>query len=125
MKLKFVYGFLPAIVFYTDKLIPKRFGAYTIGPIVLIRPKYKDNEGLLQHELTHVKQMYRTLLLHGLFYLLSKGYRLRAEVEAYRVQLQYPPASESPHKYRKKFAKFIATKYGLSISEKEAEELLR
>lgn len=125
MKLKFVYGFLPAIVFYTNKLIPKRFGAYTMGLFIFIRPKYREDRGLLEHELTHARQLYRTFLLHTLFYPLSKKYRLKAEVEAYRVQLQYPPASESPYRYRKLFAQFIATKYGLSISEKEAEELLK
>jgi len=125
MMIKFVYKILPTLVFYTDRIIPERFGGYTTGILVFIRPKYKDDEGLLYHELTHVRQFYRTLGLHAILYLLSKRYRLKAEIEAYREQLKHPPAVNNPEPYRELYAKFIATKYGLDISEREAQELLR
>lgn len=53
-KIKFVYKFLPSFVFYTNRFIPKKFGASTYGIFVFIRPKYKNDEGLLEHELTSI-----------------------------------------------------------------------
>lgn len=38
------------LVFYTDRIIPERFAGLTIGFVVLIRPKYRDDSGLLAHE---------------------------------------------------------------------------
>jgi hypothetical protein len=76
-------------VFYTNWFIPARFGATTYGPFVFVRPKYKGtDEGLLQHELTHVKQFWRNPLF-GLWYFFSKNARYKYELEAYRVQLKY------------------------------------
>ena len=44
------------ITFYTDRLIPERFGAVNFGPISLIRPKYKQDSGLHAHEEVHFTQ---------------------------------------------------------------------
>ena len=121
---KWVFKVLPAFVFYTDRFVPKRFGGVTYGIFVFIRKKYRNDRGLLEHELVHVKQFYRTLGLHALLYSLWKRYRLRSEVSAYRVQLSYPPALEDPERYRDLFAGFVAQKYGLSITKEQARELL-
>lgn len=88
MKIKFVYKILPVLVLYTDNLDPK-WGGYCYGPFIKIRNKYKDDIGLLEHELTHSKQVYRTIFLHGLFYKFSETYRVKSEVEAYKVQASY------------------------------------
>jgi len=42
---------------YTEN-IPNNFGGYTIGPWVRIRPKYKDDVGLHNHEYEHVRQFW-------------------------------------------------------------------
>ena len=55
-----VYRFLPAFVFFTDKTIPKQFAGMTNLNVIRIRPKYEHDKGLLEHELTHVKQFYRS-----------------------------------------------------------------
>ena len=99
---------------YTNLGIPKRFAGYTIGPLILIRPEYRGDEGLLAHEQTHVRQFWRTFGLMPLLYWLSPVCRFRAEVEAYRVQLQYRP--EMAYRY----ALFIAEKYRIDVSVETA-----
>ena len=106
------------IVFYTDRLIPQQFAGCARGPVIFIRPKYKNDKGLLEHEKVHVRQFWRTLGLHGPIYKFSKSYRLKCELEAYSVQLRYSPNSADA------FAKFIAEKYDLDITQAEAKEAL-
>ena len=120
MKLKFVYGVCPALVFFTDSINDK-FGGMAFGPIVKIRKKYENtDEGLLQHELTHAKQWYRTLGTHGIWYKLSESYRLKSEIEAYKVQ-----ASHYDYDATSWMIDSIATKYNISTPRAEIESLLR
>lgn len=119
MKIKFVYKILPAFIFVSENLEPQ-FGGKTNGPVIRIREKYQNDDGLLHHELTHVKQWYRTLFLHSLLYKFSLLYRLDSEVEAYKEQLKYYKDDRS-----KIFARFIATEYGLDVSEEEVLDELR
>lgn len=122
MTIRFVYGILPALVIYTERL-PEGFGGCANAMIVRIRPKYEGDEGLLQHELTHVKQAYRLLILfHALLYLFCDSYRLRAEVEAYRKQLEYSTYKAFDAGL---FAGFICDRYALlGISSKSVENML-
>lgn len=83
----------PAVAFKVDSL-PLSMAGCAIGPLVLIRTKRWDDASLLAHELVHVRQWYRTFGLFPLLYLLSDRYRLRVEIEAYRVQLALKPAGE-------------------------------
>jgi len=120
MKLQFVYGVLPAYVFYTDHIADVNAGCAN-GFVVRIRPHCRADEGLLKHELTHVRQWYRTLGLHSLLYLISPKYRLSAEVEAYREQALY--AADRLDAVNR-FAGAIATKYDLDITLAQAIALL-
>ena len=101
------------LTIYTD-LMPLRFSGYTLGPIVLIRPRCRDDQGLLQHELVHVRQFWRTFGLFGIAYWLSKSRRFEYEVEAYREQLKYSPGRQAL------FARFLANNYDLNITEPQA-----
>lgn len=110
-----------AIVQYTDN-VPSGFGGVTYGPWVRILPKYREDAGLLQHELEHVKQFWISLLaaapwLYTLFaaeqsdllrgyavavglivvslFAMRKGLILQAEVAAYRVQLKVSVESKN------------------------------
>lgn len=128
------------------------------GPLVIIRPGYEADAGLLAHELLHVWHwwMYGALAtaliaLSGylagsveiagtvfplwslapagiaanpLAYVLWPEWREAEEIAAYRVQATYYPIEQQPAKLAK-FARFIATRYGLDISEEEALEALR
>ena len=105
------------MIFYTD-LMPARFSGYTIGPIILIRPRCKDDAGLLAHEQVHVAQFWRSLGILPLLSLFSPSLRLKFEVEAYRKQLEFNPGAALA------FAGFISTKYGLSITVTDALKLL-
>ena len=120
------------IVVYTDSnlLIPKKFGAFTRAFFIFIRTKYKDDTALLEHELVHVRQFWRTFGLSLLLYSLSKKYRLTAEVEAYQIQLQVHERvdtlpNEEMDAVRLLYADFISTKYGLDISTVDAYRLLQ
>jgi hypothetical protein len=108
------------LTFYVDSL-PPNVGGCANGPVIRILKKYKDvDEGIYQHELTHVKQWFFTLGLHSLFYLLFDSYKLWAEIEAYKAQAKHYPDDRRPL-----FARFISRDYDLDISESAALELLR
>ena len=109
---------------YTDDM-PGNVGGYAKAWFIRIRPKYKDDKGIHNHELTHVSQFWRTFGFHSLIYLLSKKYRLNAEVEAYKEQLKHTPASLDPERYRDMYAGFICDDYGLDVSKGEVLERLK
>lgn len=109
-----------AYVIYTDRLIPARYEAYTIGPIVLIRERQLGNRGLLEHELVHVRQFWRTLGLCGIGRMLSRRYRLACEVEAYREQMRHNAQMRAPE-----FARYLVENYGLRVTYEQALEELR
>ena len=103
-----------APVLYTNLGIPKRFAGYAVGPLILIRPQYRGDEGLLAHERTHVRQFWRSFGLMPLRYWLSRRHRFCSEVEAYQAQMQNNPERVLL------YAKFISDKYGLDVSAETA-----
>ena len=113
IKIRFIWDYIPILVFITD-MIPKKFGGLSVGIIVFIRPKYKDNEGLIQHELTHIKQNLRTCLWSGFKQNWSKQHMLDRECEAYAVQLTYS-SNKSSHK--KCYVDFMYNKYNLGMTK--------
>jgi hypothetical protein len=108
------------LTFYVNSLPPGVSGRAN-GPIIRILKSRKGDEGLYQHELTHVKQAFLGLfIIHALLYKLLPEYRLWAEVQAYKKQAKYYPDDRIPL-----FAAAIATRYNLKISKENAEALLR
>jgi len=138
---------IPAYIRYTDDM-PAWMGGYAKWFYITIRPKYRDDKGIHSHELEHVKQWWITSIIataliaaalwytkapqdyYGLialgpvtFQLLYAGipqFKLKMEVLAYKKQLPHYPDDRTAL-----FARFIATKYGLSITAEEAAELLK
>jgi hypothetical protein len=108
----------PSIVFYTNRLVGKAFAGAARGPFIFIRPQFKGDQGLLEHERVHVRQFWRTFGLHGLLYRFSRAYRLRSEVEAYRRQLEFTPGN------RTFCAAALANGYDLRITLGRAYALL-
>ena len=129
------------LTFYWDKGVDDGHGASTRLCFIFMRQKYKDkDEGLYQHELTHVKQWSFVTLVVGLLIaavypphlILFAGtvhpllnaaipkYRLWAEVQAFKKQLKYYPDDRTVL-----LAGFIVNNYGLDISQGEAEALLK
>ena len=107
------------MIFFTDKLVPANAAGCARGPVIFIRPKYRDDQGLIAHEKEHVRQWLTTLGLHSFLYLLSDQYKLWAEVEAYKIQATYYADDRRPM-----FARFIANDYNLDVSESEVLGLL-
>lgn len=109
-------------VTYTDDMSPDTAGYASLWRIY-IRPAYKEDMGILAHETCHVRQFWRTLGFH-IFLKSFKWYMLKIEIEAYREQLKYPPASGNVEFYRQLYAEFISTGYGLDITKEEAYKRL-
>lgn len=106
-------------VFYTNLFVLKNSAGTTRGPFIFIRPEYKDDIGLLEHEKIHVKQWWKNPLFHGIMYLFSEKYRLNCEVEAYKEQLKHCPANR-----RTLFAKYLVKDYNLKITLDKAKKIL-
>lgn len=113
MQLK-IYRCLPYLLIYTDDMDANSNGQAN-GPVVRIRRGKEGDEGLKQHEICHVHQWWRTLSLHSLLYLVSKRYRLRAEVEAYRKQLEYPNPRYTQDQLRELYADWLSAPGGESL----------
>lgn len=107
------------MIFYTDRFVPDNAAGCARGPLIFIRPKYRNDRGLLAHEQTHVQQWLRTGGLHSFLYLFSKKYKLAAEVEAYKEQLKYSPTDIGL------FAEYISRDYNLDITPEQALDLLK
>jgi hypothetical protein len=107
------------LTFYVDSL-PPDVGGCANGPVIRVLKKYRDDKGILEHELVHVKQWFFTLSLHSLLYLIFPEYRLWSEVEAYKEQLKHYSNDRSIL-----FAGFIATRYGINVTQEDALKLLR
>lgn len=112
----------PAIVIYTDR-VPKGSAGVANAFVVRIRPKYKNDVGLLAHELEHVRQWWVLPLISDFMYLFSKRYRMWAEAEAYRKQIKAYP-SEDRNRFAAKAVFFLMQKYNLDLSTEKAKKLI-
>jgi len=138
---------------YTENVPNGHAGATRLW-MIYINPAYKDDRGLLEHEIDHVN-LFWAMFLVSLFILIGVGIYLQslyililvpfcfglkdilikfkpflrwAEVKAYKKQLQYPPASMGDVEvYRKIYAGFLAnnSKYNLDITIDTAYNLLK
>lgn len=129
---------------YTDEL-PGQFGGLALGPKIRIRPKYKKDVGLLEHEKTHVLQWYVITglalsiaaalmlfvspafwpaavvapFLHPSLYKFMRAYRQWCEVQAYRKQIAVGGYANSDFAVTA-----LVKKYDLNLNANEAVALL-
>jgi hypothetical protein len=124
MKLKLVYGCLPVIILFT-KLVPNRLKALNLGFIVIFSPEYAHDSARIEHELTHVKQWYRSCGLFWLLYLLPVS-RLKYECEAHakEIKARYPTEYSSRDVYLS-YVKNIGNNYALQYKSIIVERCLR
>lgn len=108
-----------ALLFYTARL-PETAGGAANGPIIRIRPKYRDDVGLRKHEELHVWQWWLTLGLHPFLYLLVRQYRQWAEATAYRRQMRYLPFISLDDAARR----LASPRYDLGLTVAQAREVL-
>lgn len=83
---RFVYKILPIVIFYTDFAIPKGSAAVARGPFIFVREN-AELDTVLVHELVHCEQWYKSGGFFGFFYKLDADYRVAAETEAFKAQL--------------------------------------
>ena len=91
--------------------------------MIYVRPTYRDDKPLIEHEKTHVRHFWRNPFKHVWKYGRDKDYTLACEVEAYRCQLTFCNEWDKEIN-RQKFAERIATKYGINITVEDAYKLL-
>lgn len=116
-----LYKGMPVI--YTDFLLHKWQGAKNFVWFSVLRPKYKDDIGIHEHEWRHSVQALKGLFVfHALGMLFSKKYRAACEIEAYAAQLKY--STNKVHDLNL-FAQYIATRYKLDIGFEEALHRLK
>ena len=110
----FVYKFRPAFVSIGG--LPE--GVYGNARGMFIRMASGYSFGQIEHELTHVRQFYRTFGLHDLLCILFKSYKLATEFEAYRAQLKMDGGTVTD------MAAQIVANAGFGITQAEAERRL-
>jgi hypothetical protein len=129
----------PVFVIYTDRFIPKDKAGYCFGFLVFIRKRYRDDICLLQHELTHVEQFYKTLgfalLLWNLNNIplikkISDYVIFKHECEAYARQLYCcMKRGYDFNRTLEYFVDFVYNRYGLDkkkyTKQRIKEEILR
>ena len=115
MKIKFAW-FLPVLVFYTEN-IKSNFAGLAAGPFIFIKEKYREDKGLLRHEIKHSKQFYITLGIGSLLYKFNAKVRYLAEVGCYKEQLKFSPDSKKK-RHAEIYADFIINRYGLKNLDK-------
>lgn len=144
MKLKFTP--FPTLLDYTDDMDEKN-GGETKFFLAKIRPKYKDDKGLHEHEYLHAAHWWVTVLawvigcvvawhlfglplaleliplglgIYPVLYKLVPAFRLWAEVECYKLQAKFYKDDRKPL-----FAKYISEDYDLDITKEKALKLLK
>jgi len=108
----------PCLIFYSDTRLKDWQDGATFGPVVIIRPTYKNDLGLLAHELFHTKQWWLTLGTHPIWYNLVPKYRYWSEIWAYRRQLKSNP------EYIDYYVDLIESHYGLTVSKETIKKHL-
>jgi hypothetical protein len=98
------------LTFYVKNKM-KGFQGMTNGPVIRIVKSSKEDEGLYQHEWTHVKQWLVLPIIHSLLYRFNKKYRYKCELSAYKKQLKYSPGNENL------FAEYICERYNLDVDK--------
>ena len=118
MKIQF-YGIIPVLFFYTDRFVKLGAATYFLGPIcvILVKPKYKNDKGLHNHEMVHVKQYWKSFWMHTFKYNNSEKYRLESEVEAYAIQYKTYP----DEKHFNLFVEYMLEKYSLGFDRHTIE----
>lgn len=127
---KFI-GPLPIPVIVTERFIDATAGACARTFVILVRPIYieRGDEALILHELEHVRQFLCLPFIHSFLYWAFDGYRLWAELHAYRAQLDWYESNPDwcakfPHHTVQSAAKALSTNYGIDVSRPRAEDLL-
>ena len=72
----------------STQFVPKGFSACCLWPFIFVRPEHRSNTTLIEHELVHYKEQAWIMPIWVLLYLVSRKFRLAAEVRAYIRQIE-------------------------------------
>lgn len=93
--------------------VPAGFDAITLWPVILVRPSQRGNIPLIEHELVHYREQAWIAPVWWLRYLLSRKFRLNAEVRAYKKQIELGGITQAQ-------AALMLTQYRLGITPAQA-----
>lgn len=117
-EIHFVYGVCPVFVFYNDSFLDEDQGGVAKGLLVFIKQEYRDCNIVLQHELIHARQSYRTYFLDWILVYLSDSHFAKREAEAYALELTNEDQIGG-------MARFIKEEYNLNVSNEKIEKYLK
>ena len=69
-------------------LITNGFSAFSLWPFIFVRPEHRSNVALIEHELVHYREQAWITPVWVLWYVVSRKFRLAAEVRAYTRQIE-------------------------------------
>ena len=123
IRLHSIWKFLPVPVITLERM-PGRLVGLCVGPFVVVREDYASDYPTIVHELTHCKQFWRGLaVLHLIRYYGSRRYRLKAEVEAFRAELDACVPAERRQRLHES-ARSLASSYSLGLDTEACRLLL-
>ena len=118
-----IWKFLPVPVIALERM-PGRLVGLCVGPFVVVREDYAGDYPTIVHELTHCKQFWRGLtVVHLVRYYGSRRYRLKAELEAFRAELDACPPAERRQRLLES-ARSLASSYSLGLDTEACRLLL-
>ena len=98
-------------------LIVKGFSGFSLWPFIFVRPEHRSDFFLIEHELVHYREQAWITPLWVLLYLLSRKFRLAAEVRAYTRQIELGGVT-------RELAAHALLSYHLGISYEKAMQVL-
>jgi len=72
----------------STNLIARGFSACSLWPFIFVRPEHRSDTALIEHEMVHYSEQAWIMPVWVLLYLVSRRFRLAAEVRAYTRQIE-------------------------------------
>jgi hypothetical protein len=76
------------VMIVSTRLIFRGFSACSVWPFIFIRPEHRRDAALIEHELIHFREQAWITPIWVLLYLVSRQFRLKAEIRAYTRQIE-------------------------------------
>lgn len=90
IRVQFVYGILPVLIGSNSDILPKGTTAIQRGMFIFVEPSLLNNDIIINHEIIHAKQYYRTISVSYWWALISERHLADVEAEAYVTEANSP-----------------------------------
>lgn len=123
MNIRLVYGVLPAFVTWIDTLPVNNKAGETHKCFITLLTSLKGQEPILQHELQHVRQWYRSFVPW-----LPELTVQQKEVQAYKWEARFYPEDDTQERRDQRlltFAVILSINYPFGLSTADALALLK